>query len=104
MGTEQETQIMSMAELDDLARRLLLNTSELRNLILSEPDYQSTDEVAIKVRIGLPLLCRLWEPRAEILCSKEESSLNEKPYHYAGTFSSTWGPMEKRVEDSLSRI
>jgi hypothetical protein len=45
-----------MTELKDLARRLLLNTSELRDSILSEPDYLSTDEAAVKVRVYSKLL------------------------------------------------
>jgi hypothetical protein len=53
---QEETRMVSMAELKDLATRLLLNTSELRDLILSEPDYLSTDEVAIKVRAYSKLL------------------------------------------------
>src|SRR5437773_2643321 len=51
MGTRnEETRMTSMVELKDLARRLLLNTSELRDLILLELDYLPTDEVAKKVR------------------------------------------------------
>jgi hypothetical protein len=56
MATEKETRMLSIVELKNLARRLLLNTSELRNLILSEPDYLSTDEAAIKVRVYSKLL------------------------------------------------
>jgi hypothetical protein len=59
VATEQDeegTRMLSMVELKDLARRLLLNTSELRDSILSEPDDLSTDEVAIKVRVYSKLL------------------------------------------------
>jgi hypothetical protein len=57
MATErEETRMVSMAELKDLARRLLLNTSELRDSILSEPDQLPTDEVVIKVRTYSKLL------------------------------------------------
>jgi len=47
-----------MVELKKLARTMLPSSSALRDLILSEPDYLPSNEVAIKVRVYSRLLYR----------------------------------------------
>ncbi len=47
-----------MIDLKNLARNMLQSSSTLREFILSEPDYLSSEEVAIKVRMYSKLLYR----------------------------------------------
>jgi hypothetical protein len=55
-ASDQTEGIVSVVELKKLAKTKLPSSSAMRDLILSEPDYLSAEEVMIKVRVFPRLL------------------------------------------------